>query len=379
VVLENLGPLTVLVGRNAVGKSNILQAIQSLAINATALPSSREPAGGPMLLSCEVAFREKAYRYSYERQVKIPRKRPRREFNVSESLRYSDGRTESRVFERNGESVTISEGDHKTVAAIGESAPCMPALVSLLPADSTTTNLILPFLRYLERIRYYHPLGLDSRSDELSLISQSNYDDWVARQPSDPGNSALMRLLHMALANQEQLAEVRSLLGPDGLGLLSDLAYRKLEGAKSKQTAEASNIFYWFQFQPALQPDAGPEFLEFDNLSTGTQRLIRIVASLIHDKSAVMLLEHPEDGIHRALLRKLIDLLQKYSDQTQLIIASHSSIVFNTLDPSSIRLVTMEEDGTKVRPLTSEELQAAARFLEEEGSLSDFIETVEES
>jgi hypothetical protein len=39
----------------------------------------------------------------------------------------------------------------------------------------------------------------------------------------------------------------------------------------------------------------------------------------------------------------------------------------------------MEEDGTKVRPLTSEELQAAARFLEEEGSLSDFIETVEES
>jgi predicted ATPase len=91
-----------------------------------------------------------------------------------------------------------------------------------------------------------------------------------------------------------------------------------------------------------------------------------------------MLLEHPEDGIHRALLRKLIDLLQTYSDQTQLIVASHSSIVFNTLDPGAIRLVTMEEDGTQVRALTAEELQVAGRFLEEEGSLSDFIETIDE-
>ena len=38
----------------------------------------------------------------------------------------------------------------------------------------------------------------------------------------------------------------------------------------------------------------------------------------------------------------------------------------------------MEDNTTRVRPLTSSELSAAGKFLEEEGSLSDFIEAVEE-
>jgi predicted ATPase len=92
-----------------------------------------------------------------------------------------------------------------------------------------------------------------------------------------------------------------------------------------------------------------------------------------------MLLEHPEEGIHRGLLRKLVDLLRDYSDQTQLIVTSHSPVVFNTLDPESVRLVTMENEGlTKVRALSPDELGVADRYLEEEGSLSDFLETVED-
>jgi hypothetical protein len=60
-----------------------------------------------------------------------------------------------------------------------------------------------------------------------------------------------------------------------------------------------------------------------------------------------------------------------------LIIASHSAVVFDTLDPKSVRLVTMSEGETKVRPLTAEELDAARKYLEEEGTLSDFLEVVD--
>ena len=90
-----------------------------------------------------------------------------------------------------------------------------------------------------------------------------------------------------------------------------------------------------------------------------------------------MLLEHPKDGIHRGLLRKLIDVLRNYSDQTQLIASSHSPVVFNALNPGSVRLVTMEDGETKVRALSPEEANVVSKYLEEEGSLSDFLETVE--
>ena len=116
----------------------------------------------------------------------------------------------------------------------------------------------------------------------------------------------------------------------------------------------------------------------FNALSAGTQRIVRLIVSLIFDQSSVMLIEHPEDSIHRGLLRKVIDVLQGYSDQHQMILSSHSAVVFDTLDPMAVRLVTMENDATKVRKLTPDELRAAKLFMEEEGSLSDFIETVEE-
>jgi hypothetical protein len=56
----------------------------------------------------------------------------------------------------------------------------------------------------------------------------------------------------------------------------------------------------------------------------------------IYDKSAVLLLEQPEDGIHTGVLHKLIPLLKSYTGQ--FLIASHSSEIFNRMEPEEIRL-----------------------------------------
>jgi hypothetical protein len=96
----------------------------------------------------------------------------------------------------------------------------------------------------------------------------------------------------------------------------------------------------------------------------------------IYDKSAVLLLEQPEDGIHTGVLHKLIPLLKSYTGQ--FLIASHSSEIFNRMEPEEIRLVTMENGVTQLRPLDATEIAAASRFIREEGTLSDFIETIQE-
>jgi predicted ATPase len=379
VVLKDLGPFTVLVGRNAAGKSNILRGIHWLAANATVEPRFVSQANATTRVSCQVVLGNEIYRYSLERHVNVAEPPPRSEVSRSESLRHATaGARETPVFSRDGEEVRISNGRRKTSISIGRYAPCMPALISLLPADSATTKVIRAFLHYLERIRYYDS-GREAAVADSMLINRATYDEWLARHDTNPGDSPLMRLLHMALANAEQFAEVRSLLGPHGLGLLDQIEWGKFKiGLKPTQREKILDQWYRIVFAPTSRSRHGPQFLDFNDLAAGTQRIVRIVVSLIHDQSAVMLLEHPEDGIHRGLLRKLIDLLQKYSDQSQLIIASHSTVVFNSLDPRAIRLVTMGEDGASVRSLTERELRAAETFLEDEGTLSDFIESVEE-
>ena len=91
-----------------------------------------------------------------------------------------------------------------------------------------------------------------------------------------------------------------------------------------------------------------------------------------------MLIEHPEDEIHEGLLRKVIDLLKSHSDESQVILSSHSSAVFNSVDPTEVRLVTMDSGKTRARGLTPQEVAVAKKYLEEQGTFADFLETVEE-
>jgi ABC-type branched-subunit amino acid transport system ATPase component len=211
----------------------------------------------------------------------------------------------------------------------------------------------------------------------MFLVRQSEYDGWVARNrgTDTPAQAVMMRLLDMGLTREDEFSEVKQLLGRDGLGLIDDMRVEKVQSERGSEK-EDKNRYYYLSFRPALQPRENPRYFWFDGLSSGTQRLVAIITAMIYDHSAVMLLEHPEDGIHRALLRKLIGVLQAYSGQSQLIIASHSADVFNALDPAAVRLVTMEDGQTGVRKLTAEEVQAAAKYLEEEGSLADFLEIV---
>ena len=91
-----------------------------------------------------------------------------------------------------------------------------------------------------------------------------------------------------------------------------------------------------------------------------------------------MLIEHPEDGIHSGLLKKLMGLLRANADPAQIILSSHAADVFNTLRAEDLRLVTARRGATSVRSLTEREVGVAARFIKEEGSLAEFLESVEE-
>ena len=374
VVLDNLGPVAVLAGRNAVGKTNILRAIQWAADTATSVKGQQTPNSSGSV-SLEAVVGNTTYRYALTFRGTLTGK-PERPFDsrLAESLEHKDGRGSRRpIFQRQNEEVILSESP--TPISIGAITPCIPALVSLMPADSPVVNSIQPFLSVLERIRYY-PLEADTDDGFPDLVTQTAYDEWLTkyRGTGDPGQSVLLRLLHMSLASKPQFEEIVGLLGPNGLGLVDQIAVRDLGSPKPTDHKGETNRLYWLSFQPSLQSN----HFSFRDLSAGTQRIIRLIVSLIFDQSAVMLVEHPEDSIHRGLLRKLLGVLQTYCDQSQLILSSHSSAVFDTLDPKAIQLVTMEKGATKVRALTPEELHAAGRFMEEEGSLSDFIETVEE-
>ena len=108
VVLDNLRSLTVLVGHNAVGKSNILHAIQWAADVATAgnVSEFRDASG-------DVTMRIRAGKLIFEYSVRLTVEvktahEPRFEYHLFESLASSDGRSAyQRIFRRENEELTL--------------------------------------------------------------------------------------------------------------------------------------------------------------------------------------------------------------------------------------------------------------------------------
>ncbi len=66
----------------------------------------------------------------------------------------------------------------------------------------------------------------------------------------------------------------------------------------------------------------------------------------------VLLIEEPENGLHPSRIREVVRILRKISESTQVILATHSPLVINELQPEEVTIVTRtEERGTICTPM----------------------------
>ncbi|HEX3659522.1 MAG TPA: AAA family ATPase [Pirellulales bacterium] len=370
LVLDGLGNITALVGRNGAGKTNILQAIDWTARASTqAGPIDTEPS--LELNSTAIYLTLPEGRFVYRIEASIAQADDAAQWRIQESLDWvhPSGEVET-AFRRSDESVVI--GSSQTVQ-IGATVPTMTALLAILPADSPGLTRIRPVYAFLRAVRYF-PLDEPVKVSEPGAVSEAEYKKWRLRfrASRNGGESVLYRLIHLNLEEPEKFSEVKSLLGGSGISLVDAISVTEVP--VESPVIEQRRKYY----VPGFRLSGGSGLFTWDGLSQGTRRIIRLLVSLVFDDSSVMLVEHPEDGIHRGLLRKLIGLLKTYSDPTQVILASHSGVVFNSLEPEETRLVSFESGKTALRSLTGQEVELAARFLEEEGTLEDFLETIQQ-
>jgi AAA15 family ATPase/GTPase len=194
---------------------------------------------------------------------------------------------------------------------------------------------------------------------------------------SSSDTSNLMRIIHLHLDNKDVFDELKSLMGSYGLNLIDNISVMTHvldnENENENETGKPDTI-YFVRFKMKNGT------VSYDQLSFGTQHVISILLSILYDNTSVLLIEQPEDGIHVGLLRKLIPLCIQYilAHGKQLFITTHSTDVIDILQPENLKLVSMTESGTKVNTLCSEDMCHIKDFIKDEGTLSEFIDTIEE-
>ncbi|ODU58566.1 MAG: ATPase [Comamonadaceae bacterium SCN 68-20] len=105
---------------------------------------------------------------------------------------------------------------------------------------------------------------------------------------------------------------------------------------------------------------------EFDavQLSDGTLRIFGILLSLYQSPApSLIVIEEPEQTVHPAVLSMLAEAFQEVSELTQIIVTTHSPQLIEHFTPENIRIVTMHDGVTQIAPIKASQREAVQRGL----------------
>lgn len=357
-----------LVGRNGVGKSNILKGLNWIAHTVTSSYSFRPWQLPANSIEAELQLLIDNYRYKYQLSIKRDK---RSTVSINERLDVGD----STIFTRNPTELVVHSSDDKLrIRSNAYSIPYLQAFIN----DTDTLDHVGRVDEFLQQTHYY---DLSDAWLGSSYVQEAEYEDWKGSYIStgNPDSSVLHRLVYMFYEDKKLFDEVVDVLGPNGLNLLDFIDVMQLSQSIPESHMESgagADLVYAVYFGPSSQQAGhGGHFLISD-LSSGTRRILKIITYLLFDKRTLLLLEQPEDSVHFGLLRSLIGYLRTYSYNSQVVFTTHSCEALNSLSPEEVRLVHSGNGMTTVRRLTPDQLGVAKSFLQEDGPLSDFIETV---
>jgi len=399
VVLSDLGEVTALIGRNSAGKTNVLRGIEAL--GQLACSSGQDSPVWHGIPVTSVTFEttenqtadfdavavldDRTYRYA-AKAIRVYDRESRLSFRFIENLEFeAAGQASQIVFQRNGENLQLSNG--RAQVGVGAAVAAMPALASLLPGDDPLLTVTEPLRRLFAQLRYY-PLDEPAESEDELFVHEDGYRSWLAEYTASGvlGVSVPTQILHLKLSREDCFNELKDRLGRKGLGLIDDILVHEFhtapaqKGPQEKPPPTLRGVTFRLSTQVGAHDHRGVGWgFPFGNLSQGTRRIVRLVTAMTYGDWSVMLLEHPEDGIHKGLVRKVAGLFTTGANSGQIVLSTHSDTLMNLLDPKSIRFVSLDDGETSVRRLTRSELKAASAYINSEvdGTLSEFLHSVE--
>jgi len=322
-----LRPLTVLVGPNAAGKSNILDCLRFLSELASS--EVRNPFGNRGGFGDVVWAGDENLPVSFEVESALVIR------DLSGPVEYS---------------VTI---DSNRQGAI------------LVEEERATWGKEKQLLFQRERHEVEFPHGSGSCPQGESLLFR------FFRDESKPEGSALSEAIRSwafydfqrSMIAQRGSVRKETRLATDGSNAATVLhwvrnedvaTFNRLESLLKAAIPEVEHLLtppdergqVYIAFKEKLLPGRIPAW----NLSEGSARLVAtLLALFVPSPPALVAIEAPEMSLHPRLMEYLADILKLGSRKTQIIITTHSPYLLTCLPPESLLIVTKQSGETKVK------------------------------
>ena len=174
--------------------------------------------------------------------------------------------------------------------------------------------------------------------------------------------------------------EFIEIVGPKGLRLIDGLTFRTVPTSSVDHSVRVGGkVEVRKRHKLLVIPKfrIGKQTLSPNQLSEGTFKTLALLFHVITENSSALLVEEPEVCVHHGLLASVLELIKSFSRHKQMILSTHSDYVLDHVIPDNVFRVTLDaEKGTVARhirkTMTSKEYSALREYLEREGNLGEF-------
>jgi energy-coupling factor transporter ATP-binding protein EcfA2 len=235
--------------------------------------------------------------------------------------------------------------------------------------------------RFCERIRYYgasqftNP-GVCPVSFEIETEGDRR------RLSRQRGHARILYQMYSAskAENRDRYDQFLSIVGPKGLRLIDKIKFREVPTSSMEYSVRVGGKVKVRRMHKLIvipQFRLGNQVLSPNQLSEGTFKTLALLFYVITDNSSALLIEEPEVCIHHGLLSSILELIKTYSHRKQMIVSTHSDYVLDHVGPENVFCVTFDKlSGTIVRhirkTMTSKEFVALREYLDKEGNLGEY-------
>jgi predicted ATPase len=357
----DLGSLNVLIGVNASGKSNVLDALRFLSEGARGkdFSGSVDGRGGMPHLAwkgepadeVEIVTRYEDGPRRFEWTVAL--ELLNYGFRVREKLEDHSGQWPRTLLEaKGGEARWTSaqvKGNDKFKLTLG---PTACALIAACADESFPARAVGDFV---QRWGFFDP------SPPL-LRRASDIAD--AKELNTTGRNLAARLYVLQQGTESERKTFEKIVAATKqiLGVPEAIEFR---------VSDADQRVYFMQKEPSLTYRVHQV-----GASSGTLRMLALMTALLGEQSTSLVgIEEPENHIHPSALKEFAGYLREASKKVQIVVTTHSPLLLDCLpEPREVAVVRRTDDGTVVE--REQNPEAVDKALEASGfGLGEFYET----
>lgn len=245
---------------------------------------------------------------------------------------------------------------------------------------STVMRSLRQVASYCAQIKYY---GASQFTNPAACSASFEIEDGTHRLRSFRASNHTRILYDMYVAKSQQhpnYPDFMEIVGPKGLRLIDRLDFK---------TVPTSSIEYSVRVGGKLEErkrnkvlviphfTIGKQKLSPNQLSEGTFKTLALLFHVITEKASMVLIEEPEVCVHHGLLASILQIIKNAARHKQIIMSTHSDYVLDHVKPENVYRVSLDSlKGTHINhipnTMTAAELAALKGYLASEGNLGDY-------